>query len=81
MLSLYNQEEGNDVQHCAEYSNSVMRQEKEIASQDKVIGNGLTLLSITTEKLCETMVFKTGHWATKYSDTWVMGCRQIYLYP
>lgn len=47
---------------------SAMRPEKEIACQDKVIGNGLTLLSVTTEKT--NYGFQdTGHWATKYSDT------------
>lgn len=62
---------------------SAMRPEKELACQDKVIGNGLTLLSVTTEKLTmwNNGFQDTGHWATKCSDTWLMGCRQTYLYP
>lgn len=60
MLSLYNQEEGNDVRRCTECSNQCNEATKK-QQVKRVIGNGLTLPPVTAEKLdqiCETMVFK-----------------------
>lgn len=40
----------SSVQYSTECSTSAVRQEKEIMSQDRVIGNGFSLLPATTEK-------------------------------
>lgn len=55
MLSLYSQEEGNDV--CSHLFSVILNDltsamnETRKRSQDKVIGNGFTLLTETTGKL------------------------------